>query len=269
VWDPPGPGVSDVTLSAGSAFEALGGRRRMASDGRLGRSEQTAVERRVLDSWADGATVVGVNLHGSVKKEKEVRATPSVVDGREAQRKADITFDRQQQWQLDKADKLPPQKDTKASYHLVPPIDPTAPGAQAAFREGRFQMAVDCRRQGKGVKPRQGCSSERLNRECREDTKTGQFHEFFKIVRADVDAEVRRRHGQSELEPRRAGAPRGPDYVKVLKPLSFAIEFVDQNLHNKWASELPSSAKGPYEVVWLLRHMVHQLITSRKCLAVA
>ena len=129
----------------------------------------------------------------------------------------------------------PPQKDVEAV-----PIDPTSPGAQAALREQRFRAAIDCRRRGKGVKPRQGCSSERLNRECREDTKTGQFHEFFKIVRADVDAEVRRRHGQSELEPRRAGAPRGPDYVKVLKPLSFAIEFVDQNLHNKCTCLIPA-----------------------------
>jgi hypothetical protein len=153
----------------------------------------------------------------------------------------------------------PPQKDVAAV-----PIDPTSPGAQAARREQRFRAAIDCRRRGKGVKPRQGCSSERLNRECREGTKTERFHEFFKTVRADVDAEVRARHGQSGLEPRRTGAPRGPDYAKVLRPLAFAIGLVDRHAHSKYLKELPPSAKGPYEVVWLLRHTVNQHITSCK-----
>jgi hypothetical protein len=85
-------------------------------------------------------------------------------------------------------------------------------------------------------------------------------------VRADVDAEVRRRHGQSGVAPRRAGARPGPDYAKVLKPLSFAIEFVDQNAHGQWARKVPASAKGPYEVVWLLRHTVRRRIASRTIL---
>jgi hypothetical protein len=46
--------------------------------------------------------------------------------------------------------------------------DPTDAGKEDAMgREQRFAQALNCRAQGKGVKPRQGCASERLNRDCR------------------------------------------------------------------------------------------------------
>jgi hypothetical protein len=85
-------------------------------------SELTAVEPGALSSWADGATVVGAQLCRSKKK---VRATPSVVDGREAQRKADITFDQQQQWQPPKVEKPPPQKDTPPPHSIRSPYSLT------------------------------------------------------------------------------------------------------------------------------------------------
>ena len=46
--------------------------------------------------------------------------------------------------------------------------DPTDAGKEDPMgREQRFAQALNCRAQGKGVKPRQGCASERLNRDCR------------------------------------------------------------------------------------------------------
>lgn len=96
------------------------------------------------------------------------------------------------------------------------------PRHHAEMREQRFRNAVVCRRKGKGVKPRQGCASEQLNRESKEGTKTPEFIRLFKLIRADVDDAIRSRFGNDP------GSEHAPNYMAIEKPLQFAIELVDE-----------------------------------------
>ena len=48
--------------------------------------------------------------------------------------------------------------------------------------EQRFEAALSCREEGKGVKPRQGCSSVQLNRECKEGTCTPEYVKFLHLT---------------------------------------------------------------------------------------
>ena len=83
-------------------------------------------------------------------------------------------------------------------------------------REQRFAAALDARKEGKGVKPRQGCAAEQLNRECKEDTKTDEFTRFLDVVRDSAEAEIIARHGTN------AGSFGRADFLQVERPLLFA-----------------------------------------------
>ena len=53
--------------------------------------------------------------------------------------------------------------------------------------------------------------------------------------------------------------------MRVEKPLLFAINLVDERRTGaKWAGALPNYAKGECEMIWLLRNIINQHITSCK-----
>ena len=83
-------------------------------------------------------------------------------------------------------------------------------------REQRFEAALSCREEGKGVKPRQGCASVQLNRECKEGTRTPEFVKFLEVVRHTADSEVLGSFGANPGSFDRA------DYMKVDRPLQCA-----------------------------------------------
>ena len=91
------------------------------------------------------------------------------------------------------------------------------PGADILTREQRFETALSCREEGKGVKPRQGCASVQLNRECKEGTRTASFVKFLDACRQTADAEVLDQFGTNVDSYDRA------DYMKVERPLHCAI----------------------------------------------
>jgi len=80
-------------------------------------------------------------------------------------------------------------------------------------REGRFEAALSCREEGVGVKPRQGCASVQLNRECKEGTRTPEFVKFMQVVRATAHVEVVGQIGTN------AGSFDRADFLKVERPL--------------------------------------------------
>ena len=82
-------------------------------------------------------------------------------------------------------------------------------------REQRFEAALSCREEGKGVKPRQGCASVQLNRECKEGTRTSEFVKFLEVVRHTADSEVLSAFGAN-------GSFDRADYMKVDRPLQCA-----------------------------------------------
>ena len=86
-------------------------------------------------------------------------------------------------------------------------------GRVVLAREERFEAALSCREEGKGVKPRQGCASVQLNRECKEGTRTPEFIKFVQIVRTTADAEVEGQFGTN------AGSFDRADFLKVERPL--------------------------------------------------
>ena len=91
------------------------------------------------------------------------------------------------------------------------------PGADILTREQRFEAALSCREEGKGVKPRQGCASVQLNRECKEGTRTAAFVKFLETCRQTADAEVLDQFGTNADSYDRA------DFMKVERPLHCAI----------------------------------------------
>ena len=95
---------------------------------------------------------------------------------------------------------------------------PAAPPADASMkmmsREERFEAAFACREEGKGVKPRQGCASVQLNRECKEGTRTPEFAKFLEVVRNTADNEVLQQFGTNSSAFDRA------DYLQVERPLT-------------------------------------------------
>ena len=100
-----------------------------------------------------------------------------------------------------------------------PPAEPmqlAAPAPEALTREQRFEAALSCREEGKGVKPRQGCSSVQLNRECKEGTRTPEYVKFLETVRQTADAEVFGQFGTNSGSFGRA------DFMKIERPLQCA-----------------------------------------------
>ena len=133
-------------------------------------------------------------------------------------------------------------------------------GPPALLREQRFYAALNARVEGKGVKPRQGCASEQLNRECKENTKSEEFTKFLDIVRGVAESEVLARYGTN------AGSFDRADFLQVDRPLLFAAEMTDKHFHNQaWQSAIPANCgKGPNELKWLTRHTIAQLVTAAK-----
>eukprot|EP01043_Picozoa_sp_COSAG02_P024789 COSAG02_NODE_1369_length_13028_cov_2.767345_2_plen_178_part_00 len=98
-----------------------------------------------------------------------------------------------------------------------PPVhDGSFDQQETLTREQRFEAALSCREEGKGVKPRQGCASVQLNRECKEGTRTAGFVKFLEVVRQTADSEVLSSHGANPGIFDRA------DYMKVERPLHCA-----------------------------------------------
>ena len=127
-------------------------------------------------------------------------------------------------------------------------------------REHRFAAALHCRKAGKGVKPRQGCSSERLNRESKEGTRALEFSGFFAVVRHTADAETVRMHGHNAQQFNR------PDYTRIEKPLLFAARITDECFGSQdWQRAISSiESKGFNELQWLARCTIAQHITTSK-----
>ena len=96
------------------------------------------------------------------------------------------------------------------------PMQLAAAAPEALTREQRFEAALSCREEGKGVKPRQGCSSVQLNRECKEGTRTPEYVKFLETVRQTADAEVLGKFGTNSGSFDRA------DFMKIERPLQCA-----------------------------------------------
>ena len=127
-------------------------------------------------------------------------------------------------------------------------------------REDRFAAALDCRKTGKGVRPRQGCSSDRLNRESKEGTRALEFSGFFAVVRHTADAETARLHGYNVHQHNR------PDFTRIEQPLLFAAQITDGFFGSaSWQRAMSSiTSKGFNEMQWLARSTIAQLITTSK-----
>lgn len=170
-----------------------------------------------------------------------------------------------------------------------PPAEPmqlAAPAPEALTREQRFEAALSCREEGKGVKPRQGCASVQLNRECKEGTRTPEYVKFLETVRQTADAEVLGQFGTNSGSFDRA------DFMKVERPLQCArivfttvcsvslarltISFslflavagqVTEKYFNGelWQRMIPKiPGKGSFELRWLTRHVIAQHATAAK-----
>lgn len=116
------------------------------------------------------------------------------------------------------APKQAPQGLSGDRYDLAPGDEAMLPfGAPSGMpREQRFEAALGAREEGKGVKPRQGCASVQLNRECKEGTRTPAFVKFLEVVRQTADAEVLGQFGTNASSFDRA------DFMKVDRPLQCA-----------------------------------------------